>query len=75
MENNSKTRLQLLCEAFGWQGGTIHEAKEELKRLYNMPTLPDVANMPAERFYFLLDNVELVKKIRKQGLKVTLEDA
>jgi len=31
-----KTRLQLLCEAFGWQGGTIHQANEKAAKVVGM---------------------------------------
>lgn len=27
-----KVGLKGLCEMFGWQGGTIHQAKEEIRR-------------------------------------------
>lgn len=31
-----KTRLQLLCEAFGWQGGTIHQANQKAAQVLGM---------------------------------------
>lgn len=56
-----KTRLEQLCEAFGWQGGTIHQAQDALRSLYRLKQKPDVLNMPEAEFQALKDGIEFLR--------------
>jgi hypothetical protein len=60
------TTLDLLCKAYGWQGGTIHNAiehfatmdktaQDNIFNLYIMPNLYDIND---------LENVKKLSKIR-----------
>lgn len=57
----NETRLEKLCKAFGWQGGTIHQAAQELKTVYRMDTVPDIIGMDDETFERLINGIEVLK--------------
>jgi len=44
-----KTRLSILCQIFGWQGGTIHQAQETAKHCLEEP-IEDILNMTDHQF-------------------------
>ena len=49
-----QTRLQAMCKAFGWQGGTVHQVNAEIKRLFDLKRETDINTMSDDLFYFLL---------------------
>jgi hypothetical protein len=50
-EYQASNRLQTLCEIFGWNGGTIHQAKAEAENVIEDHL--DVLGMPKDQFLAL----------------------
>lgn len=63
-----KTRLERMCEALGWQGGTLHQVIDELKKL-KIYTFADETwfTMSDERFYTLTQQAKSIKERIKRG--------
>ena len=63
----TKTNLQRLCEAFGWQGGTIFQASEELLK-YCSSELSKAENLIAMSEPAITLMIEIYKTRKAMGL-------
>lgn len=61
--------LEILCNAYGWQGGTIHDAIEHFKTL-SMDEKDKIFNLIMPNLFNItdLENVQELAKIRNSHL-------
>jgi hypothetical protein len=68
-----RNRLWVLCKVFGWQGGTIHQAREEAENCLEEEQ-KDILSMSDEEFENLVERLDRLYPAYKNWQQELVDD-